>query len=248
MESINFAWKKHKHIILLNKSFLSHFQSSQSVFFQVQLVYHLLLWVRTASWIKHFPEPQCLISRSRAYCRIVRCQTHVKHSLSMSIQFYNFCHVRILKFRKKITFHKHSWFYENPWELKIYLSFLFHKSEQTWLWVLTELMSLPVSMFQNFIVLSEEPPPVARRFLCHGHQASALTAALCPWSWCLTFPAVISQIMARLSLLPEANPQASCFNPQISPLWPSSLSTTLWGDLISCPIILLSLDPVNNKP
>jgi len=123
-------------------------------------------------------------------------------------------YIRGTEINWKITFHKQSWFYENPWELKISLSFLFHTSEHTWLCVLTELISLPVSMFQNFIVLSEDPPPVARRFLCHGHQAKALTAALWPWSWCFTLPAVMSQIIARLSLLPEANPQASCFKPQ----------------------------------
>lgn len=54
--------------------------------------------------------------------------------------------------------------------------------------------------------------------------------------------------MAELSLLPEANPQGSCFNPQTYPRWPSNLITTLWGDLTSCPIIFVSLEPVYNKP
>jgi len=148
----------------------------------------------------------------------------------------------------KITLQRQSWFYENPCELNIYLSFLFHTKEQTWLCVFIVLISFPVSIFQNLIVLSEEPPPVARRFLCQGHQASALTAALCPWSWCLTFPAVISQINAKLSLLPDASPHASCFRPQTSPLWPSNFIATLWGDRTSWPIIFVSLEPVKSNP
>ena len=128
------------------------------------------------------------------------------------------------------------------------MSFLFQTSEQTWLCVLTELINFPVSMFQNFIVLSEEPPPVARRFLCHGHQARALTAALWPWSWCLILAAVISQIIERLSLLPDASPQASCLSPQTSPLCPSNFKTTLWAERVSCAIIFVSLDPVNRRP
>lgn len=158
-------------------------------------------------------QTQCILLNYQvlnSYAKLVEYARKVKQLL----------YTQDTKITKKITFQRQSWFSENPWELKIYLSFLFQTSEHTWLWVFTEFISLPVSMFQNFIVLSEDPPPVARRFLCHGHHASAFTAALCPWSWYLIFAAVMSQIMAKLSLLPEAKPHASCFSPQTSPRWP----------------------------
>ena len=72
-------------------------------------------------------------------------------------------------------------------------------------------------MFQNLIVWSEVPPPVASRFLCQGHQAKAFTAALWPVSWNRGLLVEISQMKAELSLEPEARPQGSCFNPQIYP-------------------------------
>lgn len=140
----------------------------------------------------------------------------------------------------------HNWLWENPWELRISLSFLFQINEQTWLCVFTLFRRRPVSVFQNFMVLSVVPPPVANSPLCHGHQAKAFTAALWPWRTCLYFPVLMSQIMARLSLLPEASPQGSCLSPQTSPLCPSNLMLTLLGLLTSCPKMEVSLEPENS--
>jgi hypothetical protein len=104
-------------------------------------------------------------------------------------------------------------------------------------------MHLPVSTFQNLMHLSLEPPPVANRFLCHGHQAKALTAALWPFKVCLSLPIAKSHIMAVLSLLPETNPFELSASPQTSPLWELSLPTMLFWDLTSCMSIWVSLEP-----
>ena len=78
------------------------------------------------------------------------------------------------------TFHTHSWLSTYPWELMSYFCSLFHTKEHTWLYVFISFKFFPVSTFQSLRVLSAEPPPVASKFLCHGHQAKALTAALWP--------------------------------------------------------------------
>ena len=78
-------------------------------------------------------------------------------------------------------------------------------------------MHFPVSIFHILIVLSDVPPPVINKFLCHGHHDKALTAPLCPCKLNLGFPMLIAQTMAKSSLLPEANPHASCLSPQIYP-------------------------------
>ena len=48
-----------------------------------------------------------------------------------------------------------------------------HSLTLTWDLASTEFKHWPVEVFQNLIVLSFVPPPVARRFDCHGHQAKA---------------------------------------------------------------------------
>lgn len=45
---------------------------------------------------------------------------------------------------------------------------------------LTELIHWPLLQFQNLMVRSAVPPPLARILGCHGHQSNALTAA---WCW-----------------------------------------------------------------
>ena len=79
-----------------------------------------------------------------------------------------------------LTFHTQSWFSTYPCELTNYFYSLFHNNEHTWLYVFISFNILPVSMFQSRRVLSADPPPVANKFLCQGHQARAFTAALCP--------------------------------------------------------------------
>jgi hypothetical protein len=112
----------------------------------------------------------------------------------------------------------------------ISLSFLFQINEH---YVLTLFISLPVSVFQNFMVLSVVPPPVASKPFCHGHHARAFTAALCPFKVNLYLPAFMSQMTAVLSLLPDANPEASCLSPHTSALCPSNLDITLFGLFMS---------------
>lgn len=51
---------------------------------------------------------------------------------------------------------------------------------QTWLPASVDIVHVPVLTFQNLIVRSAQPPPLARIEGCHGHHARALTAA--KWS------------------------------------------------------------------
>jgi hypothetical protein len=96
------------------------------------------------------------------------------------------------------------------------------------------------------MVLSVVPPPVASKPFCHGHHARAFTAALCPFKVNLYLPAFMSQMTAVLSLLPDANPEASCLSPHTSALCPSNLDITLFGLFMSRPNIVVSLEPENN--
>lgn len=125
-------------------------------------------------------------------------------------------------------FQRVSWFWVNPWELSNSLSFLFHSREQTWEPVSTEFKHAPVWVFQNFMDRSPPPPPEASKFPWKGHQARALTAAVCSssrWShWVgeLEDATDLSQMWRMLSFPPLANccPDADHFNPQTSWVWP----------------------------
>ena len=48
---------------------------------------------------------------------------------------------------------------------------------QTWDPVFIEFNKLELSIFQNFIVLSLLPAPLAKILFCQGHQSKAFTAA-----------------------------------------------------------------------
>ena len=113
---------------------------------------------------------------------------------------------------------------------------------------------LPLWMFHILICLSEVPPPVASILCCHGHQATAFTAALCWRNTCTgswfdmgdednesfveDVSLAMSQILTRLSLAPLAKYLASQlhFKPQIScvcnlsePVWCWAIRTSwLW--------------------
>lgn len=64
----------------------------------------------------------------------------------------------------------------------------------------------PSCVFQVFMHLSWEPPPVASRPpFRHGHHARALTAARCSASVCLAAAWPASQMCTRFALLPAAN-------------------------------------------
>ena len=73
-----------------------------------------------------------------------------------------------------------SWLLMNPWEERISFSNGFHCKAHTWESVCTEFRRDPVSVFQNLMHWSLDPPPEAKRDFYQGHQAKALTAAL--WS------------------------------------------------------------------
>ncbi|RNA03951.1 hypothetical protein BpHYR1_019728 [Brachionus plicatilis] len=62
---------------------------------------------------------------------------------------------------------------------------------------------------------SDEPPPVASRLFCQGHQAMALTAAVCSLNTCKGCDVSID---AKLSLPPDAKclPLLLHFNPHTS--------------------------------
>ena len=60
-------------------------------------------------------------------------------------------------------------------------------------------------MFQNFIHLSPEPPPLANIELLWGFQAKALTAALWELNLQIGVLEEIFHIKSLLSLPPEAN-------------------------------------------
>jgi hypothetical protein len=53
-----------------------------------------------------------------------------------------------------------------------------HMREVTWEFVSSELDRAPVVVIQKWMCLSADPPPVASKFCCHGHQARAFTAAV----------------------------------------------------------------------
>ena len=77
-------------------------------------------------------------------------------------------------------FQMHSWLLMKPCEDKISLSKGFHCKAHTYESVCTEFTIWPVSVFQNLMHWSLEPPPEASKFFCQGHHEMALTAAL--WS------------------------------------------------------------------
>ena len=83
-------------------------------------------------------------------------------------------------FYKDGYFHRHKELFTNPCDDSISLSCGFHFKAHIWLSVCILLTSeISVSVCQNLIVISREPPPEASKFDCQGHQAKALTADLC---------------------------------------------------------------------
>lgn len=75
---------------------------------------------------------------------------------------------------------------------------------------------------------SYDPPPVARRFNCHGHQLNALTAARWLVFWNLGAPNDrASQMDTRLSFPPVASwaPSDLHSRPHTSDVWETSSAT-----------------------
>lgn len=125
-------------------------------------------------------------------------------------------------------FHRVSWFWVNPWELRSSRSLLLQSRAHTWEPVSMEFKQAPVWVFQNLMVRSPPPPPDASKLLWNGHHARALTAAVCSSSLCNHWVVVFEEAMERshmwrrLSLPPLANcwPEADHFSPQTSWWWP----------------------------
>lgn len=63
---------------------------------------------------------------------------------------------------------------------------------------------VPLSVFQNLIVLSADPPPEARTPWVCGLQARPLTAAQCCENLLMGILDELDQIMSLLSFPPEA--------------------------------------------
>lgn len=76
-------------------------------------------------------------------------------------------------------FHRHSWFWLNPWELRISFSCLLHWRAHTWDPLSMLFTHAPVCVFQNLMHRLPVPPLDSSKFLWNGHHARALTAAWC---------------------------------------------------------------------
>jgi hypothetical protein len=116
---------------------------------------------------------------------------------------------------------------------------------QTWDPVSMVLVQTISLMSQSLMLLSVEPPPVARREFLWDDHARALTAAVCYWSLPMCLFILGSQTKTRLSFPPEARKLLSAdhLRPQISCLWPSKRLTTDFA-LMSQTSTSLSLEPV----
>lgn len=105
-------------------------------------------------------------------------------------------------------------------------------------------------VFQNLMVLSADPPPLAKTPWLWGLQARPLTAA----QWLLNLQIGVElwalQMKSLLSLPPDANklPSKDHFNPQTSWVWPSYLVTILFlRSLTSLSWIVLSREPLASR-
>lgn len=115
-------------------------------------------------------------------------------------------------------FHKISWFSLNPWDEQISLWCFDQSNEQTCDPVSIEFKTAPELVFQNLIVLSAVPPPLASNPRWNGHHANAFTAALCCVNWSLG-PMVDGSVMVSpLPLLLER------WYPWLFPRWDMAAS------------------------
>jgi hypothetical protein len=75
---------------------------------------------------------------------------------------------------------------------------------------------VPLSVFQNLMVLSADPPPDARTPWLWGFQAKPFTAAQWWLNLLMGIGERVFQMMSLLSLAPDANdwPSKDHFNPQ----------------------------------
>ena len=135
--------------------------------------------------------------------------------------------------------------------LTIYLVFLENIKLQTWDPVSILSINELSKVFQNFIVLSADPPPEARTpWLC-GSQAIPFTAAQWDVNLQIGVELWALQMNSLLSLPPDASRLLSNdhFKPQTSWVCPSYRDTILlWRSRISLMWIDRSLEPLASKP
>lgn len=139
---------------------------------------------------------------------------------------------------------------EYPWVLTNYLVVFENIRLQIWEPVSILSSRLPSSVFQNFIVRSADPPPDAKTPWLYGLHARPFTAAQCWLNLCIGLVEFIFHIISLLSLPPEARekPSKDHFNPQTYWVWPCKIETiSLDPILVSCMLIVLSLDPLASK-
>lgn len=101
------------------------------------------------------------------------------------------------------VFHNEIWNLENPWDDINSLYLGKNYKAQTYEPLSKLLKHVPVSLFQNLIVLSFDPPPDTNTFGNHGHQHIALTAAVCPSQDYLNDIVLFSHNNNWLSFAPE---------------------------------------------
>lgn len=150
-----------------------------------------------------------------------------------------------------VYLHTESSFLSYPWELTNSFSNLDHTREQTYELVSWWEIYSPRSVFQNLMVLSLVPPPEARRLFCLGHQARALTAALCWVKVNLGFDYPFKSQMHRLLSFPPLaswDPSNDHLSPHTSLVWAVKVLTMplLWA-LTSWFIILVSRLPLERR-
>ena len=118
---------------------------------------------------------------------------------------------------------------------------------QTWEPVSILSSIVPSRVFQNFMVLSADPPPEAKTPCVWGLQARALTAAECWLNLLIGTFDRLDQIINLLSFPPDASwfPSKDHFSPHTSWVCPSYLWTIeRWFCLRSLKLIVLSRDPL----
>ena len=157
------------------------------------------------------------------------------------------CPVSVVTFYKLGYFHTMISLFEYPWvetsSFVVFENIRLHTCDPVS--ILSNIV--PSKVFQNFIVLSAEPPPEAKTPWVWGLQARAFTAAVCWVNLLIGTLDKLDQIISLLSFPPDANwfPSKDHFNPQTYWVWPSYLCTIdRWLSLKSLKLMVLSRDPL----
>lgn len=111
---------------------------------------------------------------------------------------------------------------EYPWVETNYFVVFENIKLHTWDPVSILSSIVPSRVFQNFIVLSADPPPEASTPWVWGFHAKALTAAECWWNLLIGVLEWFDHMISLLSLPPLARwlPSKDHFKPQTYCVWP----------------------------